>query len=86
MRFLIFILLFYLGYRYFKSLTAGRTVTGSSPEAAERIEDILVQDPFCQIYVPKREALSMKIEGQTLYFCSEECRLKFTEARLKTDA
>lgn len=39
-----------------------------------RIDDVMVKDPFCQAYFPKREGVRHLVDGQELYFCSEECR------------
>ena len=39
----------------------------------------LVRDPVCGTYVPARTALSATAGGATHYFCSEECRAKFTQ-------
>jgi YHS domain-containing protein len=39
----------------------------------------LVRDPVCGTYVPARTALSATTGGATHYFCSEECRAKFTQ-------
>jgi YHS domain-containing protein len=33
----------------------------------------LVQDPYCQTYIPKESALRKKIDGRMLYFCNQEC-------------
>jgi YHS domain-containing protein len=33
----------------------------------------LVQDPNCQMYIPKRSAVKKKIAGRVLYFCKQEC-------------
>jgi uncharacterized protein len=33
----------------------------------------LVQDPYCQTYIPKRSAVKKKIGGRLLYFCNQEC-------------
>jgi YHS domain-containing protein len=38
----------------------------------------LVRDPVCGTYVPPRAALSVTAGGSTHYFCSEECRSKFS--------
>jgi len=43
---------------------------GSEPEE-------LVQDPFCQTYIPKRSALKKRIGGRDYYFCNQECLKKF---------
>ena len=36
-------------------------------------EEIMVKDPECGIYVPKSDAITSSLGGQSLYFCSEEC-------------
>jgi uncharacterized protein len=46
----------------------------------EQIDDIMVQDPFCQVYFPQREGIHLKHHGADLYFCSEECRDQFLNA------
>jgi YHS domain-containing protein len=37
----------------------------------------LVQDPYCQTYIPKRTALKKKVAGRVLYFCGQECMERF---------
>ena len=44
-----------------------RTGTPGSP-ATE-----MVQDPNCQTFVPKPEAIRQTIEGREWYFCSRRC-------------
>lgn len=48
--------------------------------APEQIDDIMVQDPSCQVYIPRREALHVKHKGRDIYFCSEECKEQFLTA------
>jgi YHS domain-containing protein len=38
----------------------------------------LVRDPVCGTFVTPRTALSVSAAGTTHYFCSEECRGKFS--------
>ena len=38
----------------------------------------LVRDPVCGTFVAPRAALSLTAGGSTHYFCSEDCRKKFT--------
>jgi uncharacterized protein len=47
----------------------------SSHEIAE--PDILVQDPVCGTFVPRKEALKMVQNGQEHFFCSEGCLKRF---------
>lgn len=41
------------------------------------VDDIMVKDPQCNVYFPKRKALRATADGQELYFCSTECRDKY---------
>jgi YHS domain-containing protein len=43
----------------------------------ERIGGTLVRDPQCGTYIPEAGAIRVKEGGQTLYFCSPECRDAF---------
>jgi YHS domain-containing protein len=39
----------------------------------------LVQDPYCQTYIPKGSAVKKKIAGKDCYFCKSECLKKYLE-------
>lgn len=41
------------------------------------IHDELVKDPVCGVFVPKRQAIALMMDGKTYYFCSERCRKEF---------
>lgn len=75
MRILILILLVYLGYRVLKSLIGSG---GSRREMAETetlpVDDVMVKDPVCETYFPKKDGVKAVVKGETLYFCSETCR------------
>jgi len=83
MRLLIIIGIAYLAYRALKSwmlqnVSTEKTVTG---ETTGEIDDVMIKDPFCQAYFPKRNAVHLKADGEDLYFCSKECRDRFIEVR-----
>jgi YHS domain-containing protein len=40
----------------------------------------LKKDPVCGTYVSAANSLSKKVDGQVVYFCSEECRKKYRVA------
>ncbi len=40
----------------------------------------LVQDPQCERFIPQSEALQVSRRGQTVYFCSQECRAAYRSA------
>ena len=85
MRFLILCLLIYVGYRTVKALILPRE-SSSQPETQgelTQIDDVMVKDPFCKTYFPKRSGIKALIDGETYYFCSTACRDKFVEQRQK---
>jgi YHS domain-containing protein len=71
-RLILLILLFLLLYTILRYLIKGvlvhRKILGreSGPEE-------LVQDPYCQTYIPRRTAVRKRIAGRMLYFCNQEC-------------
>jgi len=85
MRLLILAALIYLAYRAAKSWL--RLNSRSSSEVSERstaeIDDVMVKDPYCEVYFPKRNGVKFVFEDQELLFCSPECRDKFID-RQKT--
>jgi len=44
-----------------------------------KIDDIMIKDPFCEAYFPKRNAVHLNIGGEDLYFCSTECKDKYIQ-------
>ncbi|OEU67211.1 MAG: hypothetical protein BBJ57_10945 [Desulfobacterales bacterium PC51MH44] len=85
MRLLILLAIIYLCYRALKSWmlkgkTTQKTVFGKT---AAEIDDIMVKDPFCEVYFPKRDGVHLKVDGKDLYFCSTECRDKYVASQSK---
>ncbi len=39
----------------------------------------LIQDPYCQTYIPKGSAVKKRIGGRDYYFCNPECLRKYLE-------
>jgi YHS domain-containing protein len=62
---------------------------GGSPKktvyntTAAQMDDVMIQDPFCEIYFPKKDGVHLRINGKDLYFCSEDCRDKYLEIHSK---
>jgi YHS domain-containing protein len=52
-----------------------------SGRASAEIDDVMVKDPYCEVYFPKRKGIQLKVKGEDLYFCSPECRDKFIESK-----
>lgn len=85
MRLLVLIGLLYLCYRLLKSWLPKET---SSQKAAfekktGQIDDVMVKDPYCEIYFAKRDGVHVNIKGKDVYFCSTECKDKFLEKETK---
>ena len=75
-RYFILALLVYLLYYLLSSLFRNKSrqrVARQEQAEAEKVSDVLVEDPICHKLVPKGQALRAKIDGEVLYFCSEEC-------------
>ncbi|MDY0390545.1 YHS domain-containing protein [Desulfobulbus oligotrophicus] len=53
--------------------------TPSIPDNDPRPQDVLVEDPVCHLLIPKHQALRLRKNGVTYYFCSEECCDQFVE-------
>ena len=82
-RFLLLLFLFFLVYRLVKGLLINREDSKSSlPESSSQIgSKEMVKDPQCNTYIPKDEAISYRIRGQSYYFCSKECAQRFKERK-----
>lgn len=85
MRLLIFLGVIYLCYRALKSWllqqsTNHRTAAGQTPG---EIDDLMIKDPVCEVYFPKRDGVRLSVDGQDLYFCSTKCRDQFIASRSK---
>ena len=88
MRYLIILGLIYFAYRVIKSwmLQGGQSKIKVSREAAGEIDDVMVKDPYCEVYFPKRNGVHLKIDGKDLYFCSTTCRDNYIKQHSKTNA
>ena len=47
------------------------------PRVKNQEPDVLVQDPVCQTYIPRQEALKAEKDGKVYFFCSEGCLKRF---------
>ena len=73
------LIFFAIGYFILKTVKgvfghAAQTRMGSGVKQRTEIDDLMVKDPHCQIYIPKREAVLVEQNGERLYFCSDKCR------------
>ncbi|MFH1993391.1 MAG: hypothetical protein ABIK98_13465 [Pseudomonadota bacterium] len=52
-------------------------------QVAGEIDDVMIKDPVCDVYFPKKDAVYLKADGQDMFFCSTACRDKFVDRRSK---
>jgi YHS domain-containing protein len=62
------------------AVQAGQRITRAGGEPSQ-IDDVMVKDPYCNVYFPKRDGIHLRFKGEDFYFCSETCRDKFLAER-----
>ena len=81
-RLVVLAVLVYIAWRLLQAIQ-GRKKPGvqnrSQGAADPNVQDTLVEDPVCHRLVPKHQAVRLRRDGQTHYFCSDECCDTFTE-------
>lgn len=78
-RILILAVVAYLFYRALKSWMfpgpdSAKSVSGKD---IGKLDDVMIKDPFCEAYFPKRNAVHLNFDGKDLYFCSAECKNQY---------
>ncbi len=79
MKLLIFLILLYLGYRALKHRIAFRSQEHKPYGSVAEIDDVMIKDPYCEVYFPKKSGIPLKTKNKTLYFCSRECKEQYVE-------
>ena len=77
-RFLIFAVAGWVISRLIRG--AARPVAPSS-RGPTRHEGEMVRDRVCNTFLPRAGALIERVDGETHYFCSEGCRMRFAGSR-----
>jgi YHS domain-containing protein len=78
LRLLVLAILFYIAWRLLRKNKVRKQVDESSQDHDSGLQDVLVEDPVCHVLVPKHQAIRLRKDGVTYYFCSEECCDQFT--------
>jgi uncharacterized protein len=75
-RLIIFLLIGYFALKIFKGVFGQSTQSRMEANGRQsgEIDDLMVKDPNCQTYIPRRDAVQAERNGETVYFCSRECR------------
>jgi len=83
-RLLTFAGVIYLTYRLLKFWKLKNTQSKAGFGKTDNVvDDIMIKDPFCETYFPKRNGVHLLVDGKDLYFCSTECRDKFIASQQK---
>jgi YHS domain-containing protein len=69
---LLLFILYYVLHFLIKDMPSIRKTMDRKSEPEE-----LVQDPYCQTYIPKRSALKKRIAGRDYYFCNRDCLKRY---------
>jgi uncharacterized protein len=79
LRLILAVAIVYIIYRVGKAIALPLAEQGRKfPQRPTPIEDEdMVQDPYCNTYVPLSNAYKATVDGKTLYFCSKECFEKY---------
>jgi uncharacterized protein len=76
------IILAVVGYVAYRALRSWMFPAGSSSESVTdrgvgEIDDVMIKDPYCETYFPKKDAVHLKFGGKELHFCSTRCKDNF---------
>ena len=86
-RIIILVAVGYVFYRALKSWMfpdpgASKTVADKS---IGKIDDVMIKDPYCEAYFPRRNAVHLNLGGKDLYFCSAACKDKYVTAQSENE-
>ncbi len=79
--FILGVLVFRLAKNWLGGNAAGRQKVRQQP--ADQVDDVMIKDPFCGTYFPKREGVHQHINGDEVFFCSEKCRNGYVDQKTK---
>ncbi len=77
-RFLILGVLLYIAWRLLRGLFREKIAAEAKKQqttkvAGSDVQDVLVEDPVCHTLIPKHQAIRLRQDGTTYYFCSDKC-------------
>lgn len=85
LRLIVAIVIVYLVYRLAKLffLPSGKRQEHFPGEPTPIEGEDMVKDPYCNTYIPMSNAYKASVNGETCYFCSQECLEKYKTERKK---
>jgi len=79
-RLLLFALGVYLLWRLLFTPGRKKSARNGAFRGKRRNPEEMKQDPACGTWIPVSQAIKGERDGETLYFCSRECRDRFLSA------
>jgi len=74
-RLLLLVIVGFLVYSVVVALLRGLGRRPTAPAHEKSAEgETMVKDPVCGTYLPRSDALTGTVSGETRYYCSQECR------------
>ena len=80
-RLIIIGILLYIGYLLIKGSSKKKKLEDDKSDEPSSLSDVLEECPVCKKLVPQQQALSLEHEGETIYFCSDECLKQFVSEK-----
>lgn len=83
LRLVLLLIVVRLVWRFLASVVDGIAGPARTTRAATRGPGPvpLVKDPVCGTYVVREKALTASAGGETIWFCSEDCRQRWLDGR-----
>jgi len=83
-----FLILFGVGYLLYRAMRSWvfpniRSSKNVSAKSGVQIDDVMIKDPYCEAYFPRRDAVHLNLNGSDLYFCSKKCRDRYLALQSK---
>lgn len=79
MRLLVILILSFVLYLVARLLFGFSSLSNSRRKQREASGGEMVQDPICDLYIPKSRAVKKHVDGQTIYFCSQDCATAYDQ-------
>lgn len=77
LRLLLLLIIGVLVYRALKPRSVNND--REKDRSAAMADDVMVQDPVCGIYFPRRDAVTLDSAAGQICFCSSDCRDRYLE-------
>lgn len=81
---LLVIVVALLGMVWFLRRLGRQEASGRRRVRPARATGQMVRDRVCQTFLPREMALTLVRDGDTHYFCSEDCRERFLTGKIDT--